>query len=257
MHDTRHDLVIARFVQRTDNRFHRPLHIALDQQGEFLASGGFELAHHIGQRSPRGPGPCCGAFTLLALTIGGNFTRPCFVFNNCHAVACFGCTAETENFNRHGRTGFFQSHGIFRKQRAHAAPFRTGNNDVTRMQRPTLHQNRCHRATTAIKLGFNHSPFGHTIGIGFQIENFCLQGNHLEQFIESATLFCRDLDFERITAHRLDLHFILQQFRTNEFGIGAWLVDLVDSHNHRHFCSLGMIDGFNRLRHDAIIGSHN
>ena len=114
MHDTRHDLVIARFIQRTDNRLHRPLHIALHQQGEFLASGGFELAHHIGQRSTCGTGPGCGAFTLLALAIGGNFTRPCFVFDNRHAVPCFGRAAEAENFNRHRGTGLFQSHRIFR-----------------------------------------------------------------------------------------------------------------------------------------------
>ena len=125
------------------------------------------------------------------------------------------------------------------------------------MQCPTLHKNRCHGTTAAIELGFNHSPFRHTIGIGFQIENFSLQGNHLKQFIEIAAFFCRDLDFKRIAAHRLDLHFILQQFRTHAFGIGAWLVDFVDGHNHRHFRSLGMIDGFNGLRHHTVISRHH
>ena len=39
--------------------------------------------------------------------------------------------------------------------------------------------------------------------------------------------------------------------------ICAILIDLVDRNDHRYICGLGMLNGFNRLRHQAIIGSHH
>ena len=40
----------------------------------------------------------------------------------------------------------------------------------------------------------------------------------------------------------------------NAIGHGVGLVDLVDGHNDRHIGSLSVIDGFQRLRHHAVIG---
>ena len=37
-------------------------------------------------------------------------------------------------------------------------------------------------------------------------------------------------------------------------GIGVGLVDLVDGHDNGNACGLGVVDGLNRLRHDAVVG---
>ena len=49
----------------------------------------------------------------------------------------------------------------------------------------------------------------------------------------------------------------MQQFGTNPLGLRIRLVDLVDRHDHRHLRRFRVIDRFDRLRHHAIIGSHN
>ena len=40
-------------------------------------------------------------------------------------------------------------------------------------------------------------------------------------------------------------------------GLGVRLVDLVDRDDDRHLGRLGVIDGFERLRHDAVVGRHH
>jgi hypothetical protein len=63
-----------------------------------------------------------------------------------------------------------------------------------------------------------------------------------------------DLDFERVAAHRFDLHFVLEQFGAHALGLGVGLVDLVDRHDQRHLGRLGVGDRLDRLRHDAVVG---
>ena len=40
-------------------------------------------------------------------------------------------------------------------------------------------------------------------------------------------------------------------------GWASGLVDLVDRHDDRHFGRLGVVDGFEGLRHDAVVGRHH
>jgi hypothetical protein len=40
-------------------------------------------------------------------------------------------------------------------------------------------------------------------------------------------------------------------------GLGVGLVDLVDGDDDRHLGRLGVVDGFERLRHDAVVGRHH
>ncbi len=40
-------------------------------------------------------------------------------------------------------------------------------------------------------------------------------------------------------------------------GVGAGLVHLVDGHDDGHVGGLGVVDGLNGLRHDAVVGGHD
>ena len=40
-------------------------------------------------------------------------------------------------------------------------------------------------------------------------------------------------------------------------GVRAGLVDLVDGHHDGHVCGLGVVDGLDGLRHDAVVGGHH
>ena len=46
---------------------------------------------------------------------------------------------------------------------------------------------------------------------------------------------------------------MLKQTLTHLLWVGAFLVDLVDRNNHRHIGCLGMLNGFDRLRHKAVV----
>ena len=110
------------------------------------------------------------------------------------------------------------------------------------------------RAAAAIELGFDHGAFGRAVRIGLEVENFGLQSDGLEQLVEIRLLGGRNLDIEHVAAERFHLDFMLQQFGAHALGLGVRLVDLVDGDDHRHLRRLGVLDGFDRLRHDAVIG---
>ncbi len=50
---------------------------------------------------------------------------------------------------------------------------------------------------------------------------------------------------------------MLQQLLAHSIGIGVRLIDLVDRNDDRHPGGLGVIDGFDGLRHHAVIGGNH
>ena len=50
---------------------------------------------------------------------------------------------------------------------------------------------------------------------------------------------------------------MLQQLGADTVGIHIGLIHLVDGHDDRHFRRLGVVDGFDGLRHDAVITGHH
>ena len=53
---------------------------------------------------------------------------------------------------------------------------------------------------------------------------------------------------------RFNLDLVLQQIGAHAIRFGVRLVDFVDGDDDRHLRRLGMVDGFHRLRHHAVIG---
>ena len=54
-----------------------------------------------------------------------------------------------------------------------------------------------------------------------------------------------------------DLHIVLQQLGAHPQRIGRGLIHLVDGDDDRHARRLGVLDGFDGLRHDAVVGRHD
>ncbi len=216
-----------------------------------------ELVHHLLERTTRTGLASNGLVAGQTLTVLGNFARLGFVGNHGKAVTGLRRALKAEDFHRHRRTGFLHMLATVVDQCAHAAPFATGDEDVTRMQRTRLNQNGCNRTTATIELGFDDNAFSRTRRISLEIKNFSLQQNCFKQFVEVELVLGRHFDVENFTAHRFHKDVMLQQSSTNLLRIGSRLVDLVDRHDDRNTCRLGMVDRFNRLRHHAVIGSHH
>ncbi len=50
---------------------------------------------------------------------------------------------------------------------------------------------------------------------------------------------------------------VLGELLAHAGGVGSGLVDLVHGHDDGHACGLGVVDGLDSLRHDAVVGSHD
>ena len=122
---------------------------------------------------------------------------------------------------------------------------------------PRLDEHGRDRAAPAIELRLHHDAFGRAIRIGLQVQDFRLQQDRLEKLVEIGPLGGRDLDVQRLAAHRFHDDLVAQELGPDAVRIGALLVDLVDRHDDRHAGRAGVVDELNRLRHDAVVGGND
>ena len=136
----------------------------------------------------------------LALPILGDLARACFVFNDGESIPRLGSPVEAQHLDRHGRTRSLDLRALVVDQRAHATPFGAGDHDVADMERAALHQHGRDRTAAAVELRLDHGAFGGPFRIGLEIEDFSLQADHVQQFVEIGFLGGGNLDLERLAA---------------------------------------------------------
>ena len=67
----------------------------------------------------------------------------------------------------------------------------------------------------------------------------------------------RNADEQRLAAPLLGDQLVLRELPANAIEIAAGLVDLVDRDDDRHLRRFRVLNGFDRLRHDAVVGRHD
>ena len=255
MHDARLDLVGSELAQRAGDGLDRTLHVALDQQLELLAAGLLELLHHLLERARRTGG--AQRLAALADAVVGDLARPALALDDRERITRLRRRVEAQDLDRHRRPGRGYRLAAIVDQRAHATPGAAGHDDVADAQRAALHEHRADRAATALQLRLDDHAVRRTVRIGLQVQQLGLQMDGFEQLVEARLLERRDRHLERFARHALDDHLVLQQVQAHALRIGVRLVHLVDGHDHRHAGGLGVVDGFDRLRHDAVVGRHH
>lgn len=70
------------------------------------------------------------------------------------------------------------------------------------------------------------------------------------------TLFCRHVHEHDVAAVVLRNQTVFGELGTDLARVGFFLVDLVHSHNDGDACRLSMVNSFDRLWHDAVVGSN-
>ena len=125
------------------------------------------------------------------------------------------------------------------------------------LQRAVLHQHGGHRSAAAIQLGFEHDAGCRAIGSGLQFLQIGHQADHFHQQVQIGFLLGRDVDEYRGAAPVFRHQAAIGELLLHAIGHGVGLVDLVDRDDDRHFGGVGVIDGFERLRHHAVIGGHD
>ena len=200
---------------------------------------------------------CQFHFTEFALTIQCNFT--CFLLVTYHGHFVTGCrnTGQTQDFHRNGRTCFQNFLTQFVTHRTNATVFEAAQYDIAFVQRTFTHQNGCNRATTFIQEGFNHCTARHPFTDRFQFENFGLQQDRIQQFVDTSTCFCRNVDELALTAPLFRQNAVLGQFVFNAIRIGFRLIDFVYCNHNRHTRRFRVLDSFDGLRHHAVVCCNN
>ena len=129
------------------------------------------------------------------------------------------------------------------------------NEIVTVAQGPVLHQHGRHRPASAVEFGFEHNAGCRALRIRFQFLQIRNQANHFEQKVEVSFLFRRNIDENRLAAPIFRHESAVGELLLDPFWQRAGLIDFIHRNDDRHFCGMGVVDSFDRLRHHSIISS--
>ncbi len=126
---------------------------------------------------------------------------------------------------------------------------------IAGVQRAVLHKHRGHWSAAAIEFRFqNHASRG-AFRSRFEFRQVRNQANHFHQEVEIRVLLRRNVDEDGFAAPVFGHQTAIGQLLLDAVGHGVGLIDLVDRDDDGNFGSVRVIDGFDRLRHDAVIGS--
>ena len=126
------------------------------------------------------------------------------------------------------------------------------------MQGTLLDQHGGHGSTALVQSGLDGGSSSVHVGIGPQIQvGISRQENGFEQLIDVGAHLGGDVDEHGVAAVLLGNQTELGQLSTNLFGVGPVHIDLVDRHDNRHMRRLGVVDGLDRLGHNAVIRSND
>ena len=246
------DLVGRDPFERADDRLDRALHVALDDDRQFLGGAGRDLREHLFERAA--PAGRRRRVAPAALAEIGDLARPRLVLDNDEIVAGERQAVEPEHLDRGRRPGLLLVLAALVDQRADPSPFAAGDENVADIQRAALHQNRRDRAAAAVELGFEDDALGGALRVRLQVEQFGLQQDRFLQLVEIGLLQRRHLDVEHLAAKLLDDDLVLQQFLADPVGSRVGPVDLVDRDDDRNLGRLRVADRLDGLLHDAVIG---
>ena len=125
---------------------------------------------------------------------------------------------------------------------------------VAQAQGAVLDEDRGNSAAAAIELGFDDRADCGTILLGLLLVGIGDEADHFLECVEVDALLGRDFDELRIATLVGRLHAACGELLDNLGCVGLRLVDLVDGDDDRHLGGAGMVDGFDGLGHDAIVG---
>ena len=120
-----------------------------------------------------------------------------------------------------------------------------------------MHQDRADRTASAVELRFQHHAAGGACGHGFHFLQVRGQADHFHQQIQIRFLLGRNIHEYGFTAPFFGQQAAIAELFLDPVGQGLGLINLVDRHDDRHFGGMGVVDGFERLRHHTVIRRDN
>ena len=170
-------------------------------------------------------------------------------------VARFRQPGESDHLDRRGRPGLLDRFAQVVEERLHLARKVAADERVARFERAHLHDHRRGRPAPGFELRFDDGAARRSRGRGLQFEQFGLERHQFEQMVDAGALGRGNLANRRVAAPIVGREALSLELLLDAVDVRAGHVDLVDRHHDADLGGLGMVDGFERLRHDAVVGS--
>ncbi len=205
-----------------------------------------------------------GYFTGLGFAVDDDLFGFGRVGDALEGIARFRQRLEAEHFDRHGRLHFPHRLSAVVQHGAHLAEYQSADAEhqstdeiVADTQCAVSDQHRRHRSAAAVELGFENRAHGGTVRIGLKVLQVRHQQNHFQQKVEIRFLLGRDVHHDRVAAPFLGVQAGVGELLLDALRLGVGLIDLVDRDDDGNTRGARMVDGFERLRHDAVVGRHH
>ena len=167
-----------------------------------------------------------------------------------------GNVVEAEHFDRHRRARVGDLLAVLVEQRPHLAPAAAGDHGVADVEDPALDEHRCHRAAAGIEVGLEHEGTPRRLRVRHErrVLDVGDEQDRVEQLRDAGAFGAGHLDHERVAAPLLGHELPLDELLASALRVGVALVDLRDRDDDGHLGRLGVTDGLDGLRHDAVVG---
>ncbi len=165
MNDIDLDILGGEFEQGVGQCLYRAVHIALDDDIQFLEVADSQASSDLFQADM-----LLGTdrlLTLQLLTLVGNLARLLFGGEDIEFVARLRRTVQTEYGTRFARQYLFYLLPTLVEHRFDASVVGTCQHDITDMERTVCHQQCCYIAAPLVERGLNNGTFSATLRVCF------------------------------------------------------------------------------------------
>ena len=108
-----------------------------------------------------------------------------------------------------------------------------------------------------VNTGFDNLSLCTTVPCGTELQNFSLQEDGIQQVVQAFLLQGADVNKLSVSTPILWYQSQVGKLCLYTVGICLRLINLVYSHDDRYICILGVIDSFNSLGHNTVIGGNH
>ena len=179
------------------------------------------------------------------------------VLDHAAELAGVGQRVEADDLDRRRRAGRLDRLAAEVAHGAHAAGGLAGDDGVADVDGAAADEHGRHHAAAEVDLRLDDVAAGRRVGVGLQVGHVGHEQEHVEEVVQADALLGAGLDEDGVAAPLLGHDAVLGELLLDLLDVGVGLVDLVDDDDHRHPGRLGVVDGLDGLRHDAVVGGHH
>ena len=257
--DFEFNLVVFEFAEGVVYGFEGTLDVGFEDDAKFflfaflyLREEVFELRSTACTGPFNGGGGAIGLLALLAEFAGFFFGLDDFKF-----FAGFWHAGKANDFDGNGGAGFFDAFAFVIDEGPYFCHVLAANEGVASFEGAFADEDGRGRTETGFHLGFDDVTFGRAFGVSAKFEHFCLEENHLQKGVDIFLGGRRDVNGDGVATPRFWIDSLFLKLFFNTVGIGSGEIALIDGNNDGNFGSFGVVDGFESLGHDAVIGGNN